>query len=132
MCLCTEQPDELNTIIKIYSDAHVGLTSKWLVHSTDRSRAPIREPEERRYTQTNTGGDTVPFSDSRYLSLPDTSLYSQYLETIAHADTSATSGGNSSGLFAAGGGKALEPTKIREGSEGRTREGASEEGSRCS
>ncbi len=63
--------DKLNTIIKIYSDAHVGLTSKWLVHSTDRTHVPIREPEERRYTHkhTHTHRRTIPFSYNLCVSL---------------------------------------------------------------
>lgn len=80
-----EQLDKLNTIIKIYSDAHVGLISKWLVQSTDRADVPISEPEEWQYTHKHTRTDKRvhnPFliSTSHYLSLSDTSAYSLSLE----------------------------------------------------
>lgn len=80
-----EQLDKLNTIIKIYSDAHVGLISKWLVQSTDRADVPISEPEEWQYTHKHTCTDKRvhnPFliSTSHYLSLSDTSAYSLSLE----------------------------------------------------
>lgn len=88
-----EQLDKLNTIIKIYSDAHVGLISKWLVQSTDRADVPISESEEWQYTHKHTRTDKRvhnPFliSTSHYLSLSDTSAYSLSLERcLAHTCT---------------------------------------------
>lgn len=103
-----EQLDKLNTIIKIYSDAHVGLISKWLVQSTDRADVPISEPEEWQYTHKHTRTDKRvhnPFliSTSHYLSLSDTSAYSLSLErclTHTHAQTySAPPWDTASGLY---------------------------------
>lgn len=45
--------DKLNTIIKIYSDVHVGLTPKSLVCSTDRTLVPIRKPVKQRLAHTH-------------------------------------------------------------------------------
>lgn len=122
VCVCCALPskvpdwlDKLNTIIKIYSDAHVGLTSKWLVHSADRTHVPIREPEERRCTL----GDTQSFSQTLAIFRSQTSAYSQCLE-LSHAQTSALPG-----TVRLASAENAETVEIKKGSEDETRERAS-------
>lgn len=75
---------KLNTIIKIYSDAHLGLSSKCLVQSTDGTHVPIREPEKQQHTHTHTHTrrHTIPFSYHLNVSL-SCPLRSFYIFTVS-------------------------------------------------